>query len=194
MLLNGGVGGLLRVPWTARRSNQSVLKEINSFSKLAGFTGVRLGWSVVPSDIKFADGTPVKQDWNRVMTTLFNGASNIAQRGGLACLDEEGMKETKQLVDYYLENAQLMKEALTGKNFADAGVKVYYTGDSPYLWVKFPGWKSWDIFDKILDECHVVTTPGSGFGPSGESYLRFSCFGHRSDVKEACRRLSKFKL
>ncbi|MCR5763649.1 MAG: LL-diaminopimelate aminotransferase [Treponema sp.] len=168
--------------------------EINSFSKLAGFTGIRLGWSVVPSEIKFADGTPVKQDWNRVMTTLFNGASNIAQQGGLAALDEEGIKETTGLVNYYLENANLMQKALTGNNFANAGVKVYYTGDSPYLWVYFPGWKSWDIFDKILDECNVVTTPGSGFGPAGESYLRFSCFGHRSDVEEACRRLAGFKL
>lgn len=168
--------------------------EINSFSKLAGFTGVRLGWSVVPKELKFADGSSVISDWNRVMTTLFNGASNIAQHGGLAALDEEGIKETTALVDYYLGNAKLMKEALTGKNFADAGVKVYYTGDSPYLWVCFPGWKSWDIFDRILDECRVVTTPGSGFGPAGESYLRFSCFGHREDVEEACSRLSKFKL
>ena len=98
------------------------------------------------------------------------------------------------MVDYYLGNAKLMKEALTGKNFADAGVKVYYTGDSPYLWVCFPGWKSWDIFDRILDECRVVTTPGSGFVPAGESDLPFSCFGHREDVEEACLRLSKFKL
>lgn len=168
--------------------------EINSFSKLAGFTGVRLGWSVVPSDLKYADGSSVKQDWNRVMTTLFNGASNIAQRGGLAALDEEGMKETKSLVDYYLGNAALMKKALSGQNFASAGVKVYYTGDSPYLWVMFPGYKSWDIFDKILDECKIVTTPGSGFGPAGEGYLRFSSFGHRRDVEEACARLSALKL
>ncbi|MBR4005931.1 MAG: LL-diaminopimelate aminotransferase [Treponema sp.] len=168
--------------------------EINSFSKLAGFTGVRLGWSVVPSSLKFADGSSVRADWNRVMTTLFNGASNIAQAGGLAALDEVGRKETKQLVDYYLENAKLMQEALTGKNFADAGVKVYYTGDSPYLWVYFPGYKSWEIFDKILNECNVVTTPGSGFGPAGEGYLRFSAFGHRKDVNEACKRLSKLKV
>ena len=168
--------------------------EINSFSKLAGFTGVRLGWSVVPSTLKFADGSSVRDDWNRVMTTLFNGASNIAQAGGLAALDEIGMAETKGLVDFYLENARLMQEALTGKNFADAGVKVYYTGDSPYLWVYFPKYKSWDIFDKILNECNVVTTPGSGFGPAGEGYLRFSAFGHRKDVNEACKRLSKLKV
>ena len=168
--------------------------EINSFSKLAGFTGVRLGWSVVPSTLKFADGSSVRDDWNRVMTTLFNGASNIAQAGGLAALDETGMAETKGLVDFYLENARLMQDALTGKNFADAGVKVYYTGDSPYLWVYFPKYKSWDIFDKILNECNVVTTPGSGFGPAGEGYLRFSAFGHRKDVNEACKRLSKLKV
>jgi len=168
--------------------------EVNSFSKLAGFTGVRLGWTVVPADLKFADGSSVKQDWNRVMTTLFNGASNIAQQGGLACLDEEGQKETRALVDYYLKNAELMKAALTGKNFSSKGVIVYYTGDSPYLWVKFPGYKSWDIFDKILDKCNIVTTPGSGFGPSGESYLRFSSFGHRADVEEACKRLASFEL
>lgn len=168
--------------------------EVNSFSKLAGFTGVRLGWTVVPADLKFADGSSVKQDWNRVMTTLFNGAGNIAQQGGLACLDEEGQKETRALVDYYLKNAELMKAALTGKNFSSKGVIVYYTGDSPYLWVKFPGYKSWDIFDKILDKCNIVTTPGSGFGPSGESYLRFSSFGHRADVEEACKRLASFEL
>ncbi|MBQ9539775.1 MAG: LL-diaminopimelate aminotransferase [Treponema sp.] len=168
--------------------------EINSFSKLAGFTGVRLGWSVVPSELKFADGSSVRQDWNRVMTTLFNGASNIAQRGGLATLDEEGIKETKALVDYYLGNAALMKKALSGSNFASAGVKVYYTGDSPYLWVFFPGCKSWNIFDRILEECNIVTTPGSGFGPAGEGYLRFSSFGHRKDVEEACRRLADLRF
>ncbi len=168
--------------------------EVNSFSKLAGFTGVRLGWSIVPSDIKFADGTPVKQDWNRVMTTLFNGASNIAQHGGLACLDKEGMKETKELVDVYYEDAKRRQEAVSGKKSSCVGVKVYYTGDSPYLWVYFPGYKSWDIFDRILDECRVVTTPGSGFGPAGEGYVRFSAFGHRADVIEACKRLSKFDL
>ncbi len=168
--------------------------EINSFSKLAGFTGVRLGWSVVPSTLRYADGSSVRDDWNRVMTTLFNGASNIAQAGGLAALDLEGMKETRGLVDYYLDNAKLMKETLERDNFKNAGVKVYYTGDSPYLWVHFPGWSSWDIFDKILDECRVVTTPGSGFGPAGESYLRFSCFGHREDVREACKRLALLKI
>ncbi len=168
--------------------------EVNSFSKPAGFTGVRLGWSVVPSDLKYEDGTPVKNDWNRVMTTLFNGASNIAQAGGLAALDEEGLAEMKSLVDYYLENARIMKEALTSEKFKVAGVEVYFDGNSPYLWVRFPNQKSWDVFDKILNECQIVTTPGSGFGPAGESFIRFSSFGHRADVEEACKRLFGLKL
>ncbi len=168
--------------------------EVNSFSKPAGFTGVRLGWSVVPNELKFADGTPINRDWNRVMTTLFNGASNIAQAGGLAALDPQGLKDMTEQVDYYLANGKLIKETLEGENFKKLGVEAYFTGNGPYVWAKFPGKKSWDVFDAILDKCHVVTTPGSGFGPSGESFIRFSSFGHRSDIEEACRRLSSFSL
>ena len=166
--------------------------EINSFSKPAGFTGVRLGWSVVPKELKFADGTPVHQDWNRVMTTLFNGASNIAQYGGLACLDKEGLAAMKSVIDYYLENAAIIKKTFEGENFKKLGAEVYFTGNSPYVWVKFPGKKSWDMFDSILDKCRVVTTPGSGFGPGGESFIRISAFGHKEDVQEACNRLASF--
>lgn len=168
--------------------------EINSFSKPAGFTGVRLGWSVIPKELKFADGSSVSADWNRVMTTLFNGASNIAQHGALAALSKEGLAEMKGLVDYYLENVKTIGTALAGDNFKNAGVKIYSTGNAPYLWVYFPGCKSWDVFDKILDECRVVVTPGSGFGPSGEGFIRFSAFGHHEDVKEACRRFMNLKL
>lgn len=168
--------------------------EVNSFSKPAGFTGVRLGWSVVPNELKFEDGSSVNRDWNRVMTTLFNGASNIAQAGGLAALDEQGLKDMTAQVDYYLENGRLIKNVLEGENFKSAGVVAYFTGNGPYVWAKFPGKASWDIFDKILDECHVVTTPGSGFGPAGESFIRFSSFGHRADIEEACKRLSLLKL
>ncbi|WP_147634822.1 LL-diaminopimelate aminotransferase [Treponema pectinovorum] len=168
--------------------------EVNSFSKPAGFTGVRLGWSVVPKELKFADGASVNRDWNRVMTTLFNGASNIAQAGGIAALDEQGLLDMKAQVDFYLENGRLIKETLEGENFKKAGVVSYFTGNGPYVWAKFPGKKSWEIFDLILDECNVVTTPGSGFGPSGESFVRFSSFGHRSDVQEACKRLSELQL
>ncbi len=168
--------------------------EVNSFSKPAGFTGVRLGWSVVPTELKFEDGSSVNKDWNRVMTTLFNGASNVAQAGGLAALDEQGLKDMTSQVDYYLENGRLIKETLEGENFKKAGVTAYFTGNGPYVWAKFPGKASWDIFDTILDKCHVVTTPGSGFGPAGESFIRFSSFGHRADIQEACKRLSELTL
>lgn len=168
--------------------------EVNSFSKPAGFTGVRLGWSIVPNDLKFADGTSVNKDWNRVMTTLFNGASNVAQAGGLACLEPEGIEAMKNVIDYYLVNVKKIEETLRGENFKKAGVTLYSTGNSPYVWAKFPGKKSWEVFDLLLDKCHVVTTPGSGFGPSGESFIRFSSFGHHEDVNEACERLSKLIL
>ena len=168
--------------------------EVNSFSKPAGFTGVRAGWTVVPNELKFADGSLVNKDWNRIMTTLFNGASNIAQAGALAALDEQGIKDMTAQVDYYLENGRLIKATLDGENFKKAGVEVYFTGNGPYVWAKFPGKSSWDVFDKILKECNVVTTPGSGFGPAGESFIRFSSFGHRADIEEACARLSALQL
>ncbi|MDE5613721.1 MAG: LL-diaminopimelate aminotransferase [Treponemataceae bacterium] len=168
--------------------------EVNSFSKPAGFTGVRLGWSVVPKDLRFSDGTPVNKDWGRAMTTLFNGASNIAQAGGLAALDEQGLRDMKASVDYYLENGALIKKTLDGDNFSKAGVVAHFTGNGPYIWAQFPGMTSWGVFDLILDKCHVVTTPGSGFGPAGESFVRFSSFGHRADVEEACRRLARLEL
>lgn len=164
--------------------------EVQSLSKPAGFTGVRLGWSVVPNDLKFADGTSINKDWQRLMTTLFNGASNIAQQGALAALDETGRKEMRSVIEYYLENARIIEK--TVRKWENA--EVFFTGNSPYLWVRFTGQKSWDIFDKILDKCRVVTTPGSGFGPAGESFIRISAFGHRADVEEACRRLEKFSL
>lgn len=168
--------------------------EVSSFSKPIGFTGVRLGWTVVPAELKFADGTPVAADWTRLMTTIFNGASNIAQAGGLASLDAAGIAETRALTDYYLENAKLIRSALTGPNFRKAGVEVYGGDNAPYIWARFPGRKSWEIFDRILDSCHVVCTPGAGFGPAGESFIRFSSFGHREQVVEACGRLAKLTL
>lgn len=168
--------------------------EVNSFSKPAGFTGVRLGWSVVPRELAFADGSSVHKDWQRVMTTLFNGASNIAQAGGLAALDEQGLADMKTAVDYYLGNGRLIAEALNGENFKKLGIAVYFTGNGPYVWAKFPGKKSWDVFDAILDKCRIVTTPGAGFGPAGEQFIRFSSFGHRADIERACKRLSTFEL
>ena len=161
--------------------------EVNSFSKPAGFTGVRLGWSVVPKALKYSGGESVNADWNRIAGTIFNGASNIAQAGGLAALDDEGIKEIRSITDFYLDNAKLIRDAL--QNF---GIKCIGGENSPYIWAHFPGRDSWDVFSEILEKCQVVTTPGVGFGPAGQGFIRFSAFGHRADVQEACRRLSKF--
>mmetsp|Transcript_32343 Transcript_32343/g.78643 ORF Transcript_32343/g.78643 Transcript_32343/m.78643 type:complete len:444 (-) Transcript_32343:23-1354(-) len=162
--------------------------EVNSFSKYAGFTGVRLGWTVVPSNLKFKDGSLVRDDFNRVMTTAFNGASNIVQSGGLACLDPEGQKEISELIDYYLENAKILRETMEGLGFT-----VHGGTDAPYVFVELPESMggSWDAFSMILDKCQVVTIPGAGFGPGGEGFLRLSAFAPRESVIEACKRLSE---
>jgi len=166
---------------------REVAIECNSFSKYAGFTGVRLGWTVVPDELTFSDGTKVRDDFNRVMTTAFNGASNIVQGGGLACLDDEGLAEIDTLIDYYLENAQLLKKAMVS-----IGYDVYGGDDAPYVFVKLPeGQSSWDTFSEILEKAQVVTIPGAGFGPGGEGYLRLSAFAPRDTVIEACERLKK---
>jgi LL-diaminopimelate aminotransferase len=158
--------------------------EVNSFSKPIGFTGVRLGWTVVPKELKYASGETVWADWNRICTTVFNGASNVAQYGGLASLEAAGLKEMRDLTDFYLGNA-----ALIGAALGTLGIACIGGANAPYLWAHFPGEASWDVFARILEKCHVVTTPGSGFGPAGEGFIRFSAFGHRTDVEEACRRL-----
>jgi LL-diaminopimelate aminotransferase len=165
---------------------KEVAIEVNSFSKYAGFTGVRLGWTVVPNDLKFSDGTPVRNDFNRVMSTAFNGASNIVQNGGMACLDPEGLKEIDTLIDYYLGNARILRETMES-----IGYKVYGGVDAPYVFVKLPDslGGSWDAFSMILEKAQVVTIPGAGFGPGGEGYLRLSAFAPRDSVIEACERL-----
>lgn len=165
---------------------RDVAIEVNSFSKYAGFTGVRLGWVVVPETLTFADGSKVRDDFNRIMTTCFNGASRISQAGGLACLDGPGMTEIQGLIQYYLGNAKLLRDTMT-----DLGFDVYGGTDAPYIWVGFPGKKSWDVFSDILDQAQVVTIPGAGFGPGGEGYLRLSAFAPRGACEEACKRLRK---
>ncbi|MDR2398542.1 MAG: LL-diaminopimelate aminotransferase [Spirochaetaceae bacterium] len=159
--------------------------EVNSFSKSAGFTGVRLGWTVVPQELTYGGGEKVNADWGRVCGTIFNGASNIAQGGGLAALEPEGLKEMRELTDFYLGNAKLIRSALQG-----LGISCVGGDESPYIWAHFPGRDSWEVFSEILERCQVVTTPGSGFGPAGQSFIRFSAFGHRPAVEEACERLS----
>jgi LL-diaminopimelate aminotransferase len=157
--------------------------ETCSFSKYAGFTGVRLGWTVVPEQLRYADGSPVLQDFNRIMTTVFNGASNIAQAGGLACLQDKGWEQMLELVAFYRENAAILR-----KTFQEMGFTVYGGENAPYVWVGFPGQKSWDVFAEILEKCDIVTTPGSGFGPAGEGFVRASAFGHRDTILEAVQR------
>lgn len=157
--------------------------EINSFSKEAGFTGVRLGWTVVPQSLTVEDSEPgqVNKLWLRRQTTMFNGASNIVQHGGLAVMSEQGQAECQELVTYYMANAKRILEALQGM-----GITCFGGVNAPYVWLKTPnGLSSWEFFDKLLNETHVVGTPGSGFGPSGEGYFRLSAFGHKEDIEKA---------
>ncbi|HUT22750.1 MAG TPA: LL-diaminopimelate aminotransferase, partial [Sumerlaeia bacterium] len=157
--------------------------EINSFSKEAGFTGVRLGWAVLPKSLECEDGKPgvLNRLWFRRQTTMFNGASNIVQRGALAVLSPEGQKECRALADYYMANARVIREGLES-----VGLRCFGGVNAPYVWMKTPnGLSSWECFDKMLEEAHVVGTPGSGFGPSGEGYFRLSAFGHAEDIERA---------
>lgn len=157
--------------------------EINSFSKYAGFTGVRLGWTIVPKAIETEDSQAGRLNalWNRRQCTMFNGASNVAQEGGIAALSPQGRRECLETVEYYKGNARVIVEGLNAM-----GLAVYGGVDAPFVWVKTPhGMKSWDFFDKLLSEAHVVGTPGSGFGPSGEGFLRLSAFGHRENIERA---------
>jgi len=164
---------------------KEVAIEIGSFSKIAGFTGVRLGWSVVPEELKFDDGFSVKADWNRLVSTVFNGASNIAQQGGIAILEDSGLEEVHAIAKFYLENGKIIKKALEALE-----CEIYGGDNAPYLWVRFKDHCSWTIFEEFLEKFHLVTTPGAGFGSCGESFLRFTAFGHREDVLMAAERLA----
>lgn len=156
--------------------------EVSSFSKLIGFTGVRLGWSVIPNKLAFEHGESVREDFVRIVTTFFNGASNISQAGGLAALAH--LDESEALTRYYLENARLIKEALLPKGFP-----IYGGENAPYLWVDFGNHKSWDLFQWFLEKTGVITTPGSGFGSCGEGFIRFSSFGKRENIMKAVERI-----
>lgn len=164
--------------------------EFRSFSKNAGFTGTRCALTVVPKTLtaKAADGSDVElwKLWNRRQSTKFNGVSYIVQRGAEAVYSPEGQAQTKALVNFYMENARIIREQLTA-----AGLQVYGGVNAPYVWVKTPnGLSSWDFFDKLLQTCHVVGTPGSGFGAAGEGYFRISAFNSRDNVNEAMRRIT----
>ncbi len=169
--------------------------EFRSFSKNAGFTGTRCALTVVPKTLtaKAADGSDVElwKLWNRRQSTKFNGVSYIVQRGAEAVYSDEGQAQVKELVNFYMENAKIIREKLTA-----AGLAVYGGVNAPYVWVKTPnGLSSWDFFDKLLQSVNVVGTPGSGFGAAGEGYFRISAFNSRENVEEAMKRITeKFKV
>ncbi|KAK1306581.1 hypothetical protein QJS10_CPA10g01825 [Acorus calamus] len=165
---------------------KEVAMEVSSFSKYAGFTGVRLGWTAIPKELLYSDGFPIAKDFNRIVCTCFNGASNIVQAGGLACLSAEGLEAMRSVVGYYRENTKIIVDT-----FTSLGFKVYGGKNAPYVWVHFPGRSSWDVFAEILEKTHIVTTPGSGFGPAGDGFIRVSAFGHRENVIEASRRFKQ---
>ncbi|MCM1504719.1 MAG: LL-diaminopimelate aminotransferase [Muribaculum sp.] len=173
---------------------KEVAIEFRSFSKTAGFTGLRCGYTVVPEELTgmSADGIKVKLNalWRRRQCTKFNGASYVVQRGAEALYTEEGRRQVKEMIDYYMRNATILRDGLR-----DIGLEAYGGINAPYIWVKTPRhMSSWEFFDKLLDECHVAGTPGSGFGPAGEGYFRLTAFGHFDDTCEAVRRMKHLKL
>lgn len=173
---------------------KEVAIEFKSFSKTAGFTGIRCAYTIVPKQLKgyAADGEEVEINplWNRRQTTKFNGASYPVQRAAEATYSVEGQKQIREVIDYYMENAKIIRESLT-----DIGLEVYGGISSPYIWVKTPkNMDSWDFFDILLNDANVVGTPGSGFGPSGEGYLRLTAFNTLENTKEAMDRISKLEF
>lgn len=161
--------------------------ELRSFSKNAGFTGTRLGYTVVPKDLKDENGTMLNSLWARRHGTKFNGAPYIIQRAGEAVYSEEGKRQTREQIAYYMNNAKIIKERL-----AKAGYSVSGGVNAPYIWLATPeGMSSWDFFDYLLTNANVVGTPGSGFGPSGEGYFRLTAFGTYENTVEALKRIEK---
>lgn len=160
--------------------------EFRSFSKTAGFTGARCGYTVVPKDL-VRDGQSLNAMWNRHQTTKFNGASYVIQRGAAAVYSEEGARQIEETLDYYRANAKVIKEGLES-----AGFTVFGAVNSPYIWCQtLEGMGSWEFFDRLLTEANIITTPGAGFGPSGEGYVRLTAFGDAEATKEAMERIKK---
>ncbi|MCR5543157.1 MAG: LL-diaminopimelate aminotransferase [Eubacterium sp.] len=161
--------------------------EIRSFSKNAGFTGTRLGYTIIPKDIKDADGNTLNALWARRHGTKFNGAPYIIQRAGEAVFSDEGQKQTNEQIAYYMNNAKYILEGLKA-----AGYTVSGGVNAPYIWLKTPdNMTSWEFFDYLLNEANVVGTPGSGFGPSGEGHFRLTAFGSYENTVEAIDRIKK---
>lgn len=165
---------------------KEVAIEFRSFSKTAGFTGIRCAYTVVPKKLK-VDTLSLNALWNRRQCTKFNGVPYITQRAAEAVYTKEGQKQVKENIAYYMENAKLIREGLE-----EAGYTVYGGINAPYIWLKVPdGMTSWDFFDYLLEEKNVVGTPGSGFGPSGEGYFRLTAFGSRENTIEAIHRMKE---
>ena len=168
---------------------KEVAIEFRSFSKTAGFTGTRCGYTVIPKAVKglTKEGKTVEFNklWNRRHTTKFNGTAYIIQRGAAAIYTPEGQKQVKELVGYYMENARIIREGLEA-----AGIEAYGGVNAPYIWLKTPNnMPSWDFFDKLLTEVNIVGTPGAGFGPCGEGYFRLTAFGDRENTLRAVERI-----
>ena len=172
---------------------KDVAIEFRSYSKTAGFTGVRCAYVVIPKTVfgYTEDGTKVSLNklWNRRTTTKFNGVSYVVQRAAEATYSKEGRKQILENIKYYQENAKIIKTGLQ-----EAGFEVFGGVNSPYIWLKTPkNMKSWEFFDKLLEEANVVGTPGSGFGPSGEGYFRLTAFGTQENSIEAIKRIKEIK-
>ncbi len=173
---------------------KEVAIEFRSFSKTAGFTGLRCGYTVVPDALvgTASDGTKVKLNalWRRRQCTKFNGASYVIQRGAEALYSEEGRRQVKEMIDYYMRNATILLDGLR-----NIWLEAFGGINAPYIWIKTPRHlTSWEFFDKLLEECHVAGTPGSGFGPAGEGYFRLTAFGNFDDTCEAVERMKHLKL
>jgi LL-diaminopimelate aminotransferase len=164
---------------------------MRSFSKRAGFTGVRCAYTVVPKELAgetaAGERVPLHRLWSRRQTTKFNEVPYVIQRAAAAVYTPEGRKQTAEQVAHYMENAKRIREGLGA-----AGFRVFGGVHAPYLWLRAPGGlSSWDFFDRLLERAHVVGTPGSGFGPSGEGYLRLSAFNSHANVDEAIERIRR---
>ena len=156
--------------------------EFHSYSKTAGFTGIRCGYTVVPKTLRM----PLNALWNRRQCTKFNGASYLSQRAAEAIYTSQGKVQIKETISYYMKNAHVMRASLT-----DMGFKVYGGIDAPYLWVKTPGnMTSWEFFDWMLQSAHIVCTPGVGFGDKGEGFVRLTAFGTHENTVKALRRIN----
>ena len=174
------------------RGARKVAIEFHSYSKTAGFTGVRCGYTVIPKELTAytMEGAPIELNpmWDRRQCTKFNGTSYISQRAAEAIYTPEGQKQVKETIAYYMEKAKIMRDGLTRLGF-----KVYGGENAPYLWVKTPGdIPSWKFFEQMLYGAQVVCTPGVGFGPAGEGFIRLTAFGDRADCKEAMRRIGEW--